>query len=70
MRADGWMGIPLYDTSVLVRDLAAMLDCPFEGDGGRDISTAAPLDSATADALSFAVAARLRMRPVHRARVA
>lgn len=52
-RADGWIGIPLYDTSVLVRDIAAMLDCPFEGDGEREITTAAPLEAADVYALSF-----------------
>jgi UDP-3-O-[3-hydroxymyristoyl] glucosamine N-acyltransferase len=58
MRADGSIGIPLYDTSVLVRDIAAMLDCPFEGDGERKIKTAAPLESAGVDALSFAGSAK------------
>jgi UDP-3-O-[3-hydroxymyristoyl] glucosamine N-acyltransferase len=53
MRADGWIGIPLYDTSVLVRDIAAMLQCSFEGEGEREIKTAAPLGSAGPDALSF-----------------
>ena len=48
----------MYDTSVLVREIAARLDCPFEGNGERDITTAAPLDSAGGDALSFAGSAK------------
>jgi UDP-3-O-[3-hydroxymyristoyl] glucosamine N-acyltransferase len=43
---------------VLVRDIAAMLGFSFEGDGERDIVTAAPLESAGPDALSFAGSAK------------
>ena len=38
MRADGSIGIPLYHTSVLVKDIAALLDATFEGDGDREIT--------------------------------
>lgn len=39
---------------VTVRELANALACPFEGEGGGQITGAAPLDSATAADLSFA----------------
>jgi UDP-3-O-[3-hydroxymyristoyl] glucosamine N-acyltransferase len=53
MRADGSIGIPLYDTSVLVRQIAALLAAEYQGDGEREIHGAAPLESAAADELSF-----------------
>jgi UDP-3-O-[3-hydroxymyristoyl] glucosamine N-acyltransferase len=53
MRADGSIGIPLYDTSVLVEDIAALLAAACEGDGQREISAAAPLESAGPRELSF-----------------
>lgn len=53
MRADGSIGIPLYDTSVLVRDIAALLGAPFEGDGEREVLGAAPLESAGREEISF-----------------
>jgi UDP-3-O-[3-hydroxymyristoyl] glucosamine N-acyltransferase len=52
-RADGSIGIPLYHTSVLVRDIAAILGADYEGDGEREITTAAPLESAGPHDLSF-----------------
>jgi len=53
MRADGWIGIPLYDTSVLVQDIAALLGLIVEGEGSREIQGAAPLESAGPLDLSF-----------------
>jgi UDP-3-O-[3-hydroxymyristoyl] glucosamine N-acyltransferase len=53
MRADGSIGIPLYHTSVLVKDIAALLGATFEGDGDREITAAAPLESAGVNELSF-----------------
>jgi UDP-3-O-[3-hydroxymyristoyl] glucosamine N-acyltransferase len=47
------MGIPLYHTSVLVRDMAAMLAASYQGDGGREITGAAPLETAGPRELSF-----------------
>jgi UDP-3-O-[3-hydroxymyristoyl] glucosamine N-acyltransferase len=38
---------------VLVRELAAMLDCAYQGDGERKITAAAALESAGPEALSF-----------------
>ena len=53
MRADGSIGIPLYHTSVLVKDIAALLASPLEGDGNRDIVSAAPLETAKESDISF-----------------
>jgi UDP-3-O-[3-hydroxymyristoyl] glucosamine N-acyltransferase len=47
------MGIPLYHTSVLVRDMAAMLAAVYQGNGDREITGAAPLETASAGELSF-----------------
>jgi UDP-3-O-[3-hydroxymyristoyl] glucosamine N-acyltransferase len=52
-RTDGSIDIPLYDTSVLVEDIAAFLNAPCEGDARQDISGAAPLESAEPGELSF-----------------
>ncbi len=41
-----------------VRELAAALACPFEGEGEVQLSAASPLDSATAVDLSFAASAK------------
>ncbi len=53
MRADGSIGIPLYDTSVLVRQIAALLAAEYQGDSEREIHAVAPLESAAAGDLSF-----------------
>jgi UDP-3-O-[3-hydroxymyristoyl] glucosamine N-acyltransferase len=53
IRADGSIAIPLYHTSVLVKDIAALLDSTFDGEGDRDIVGAAPLGSAGANEISF-----------------
>ena len=53
MRADGSIGIPLYHTSVLVRQIAALLAAEYQGDGEREIHGAAPLESAGAAEISF-----------------
>jgi UDP-3-O-[3-hydroxymyristoyl] glucosamine N-acyltransferase len=47
------MGIPLYHTSVLVRDIAATLAAEYRGDGAREIVGAGPLETAGADELGF-----------------
>jgi UDP-3-O-[3-hydroxymyristoyl] glucosamine N-acyltransferase len=48
------MGIPLYHTSVLIRDIAAVLAAEYQGDGEREITGAAPLETAGPGELSFA----------------
>jgi UDP-3-O-[3-hydroxymyristoyl] glucosamine N-acyltransferase len=53
-RADGSIGIPMYHTSVFVEDIATLLAAPFEGEGRREISAAAPLESAGPHDVSFA----------------
>ena len=47
------MAINLYDTGVLVSEIARLLSLAWEGDGGVEIRSAAPLGSAGADQLSF-----------------
>ena len=53
IRADGSIGIPLYDTSVLVDDIATLLVSACEGDSQKEIFAAAPLESAGPRELSF-----------------
>lgn len=48
----------MYDTSVLVREIAALLDCSFEGDGERDMVGAASLEAADCTAITFAGSAK------------
>jgi UDP-3-O-[3-hydroxymyristoyl] glucosamine N-acyltransferase len=47
------MAISLYDTGVLVSEIARLLDAEWEGDGGLDIRSAAPLELAGPEHLSF-----------------
>src|SRR4051794_38646494 len=53
MRADGSIAIPLYHTSVLVKDIAALLGTEYEGVGECEITAAAPLESAASTDLRF-----------------
>jgi len=53
MRAEGSIDIPLYDTSVLVDDIAALLNVACEGDGKKEIWGAAPLEAARGHEVSF-----------------
>jgi UDP-3-O-[3-hydroxymyristoyl] glucosamine N-acyltransferase len=48
------MPAKLYDTGVLVSEIAGLLDTAWEGDGNAEIHGAAPLESAGPDQLSFA----------------
>lgn len=47
------MGIPLYDTRMRVREIAAFLGANFEGDGEKEIRAVAMLESAGSGDLSF-----------------
>lgn len=58
-RADGSIGIPLYHTSVLVKDIAALLETGYEGIGEREITGAAPLESAGLEDLSFVASGKV-----------
>src|SRR6476659_8657871 len=52
--ADGSIGITLYDSGMLVRELAHKLGAPWEGDGDRDVLRVAPLDTAGPSDTTFA----------------
>jgi UDP-3-O-[3-hydroxymyristoyl] glucosamine N-acyltransferase len=53
------VGIRLYDTHVLVNQLAEQLRLVFEGDGEREITGAAPIETASESDLSFAASAKV-----------
>lgn len=59
MYADGWMDIA-YDNAMRVRELAELLGLPWEGDGEREVTGVAPLETAGAGDLSFASGKGLR----------
>jgi UDP-3-O-[3-hydroxymyristoyl] glucosamine N-acyltransferase len=52
--ADGSIGITLYDSGMLVRELAHKLGAAWEGDGDRDVRRVAPLDTAGPSEIGFA----------------